>query len=189
MKRKYSNIFLKGKKIYLRMLKLQDVNRKYLSWMNSRENNHIPAATSRNTISSIKKYVIRNLKNPNVLFFAIIENNNNSHIGNIKLGPINWLDKNTEFGRLIGEKKFKRKGYGTEAVELVLKFSFNILKLHKVFSMCLKNNFGAIKSNKKNGMKIEACIKEKKFIKNKYRDIFYLGISKKDWIKKNKKKV
>ena len=38
-------------------------------------------------------------------------------------------------------------------------------------------------------MKIEACIKEKKFIKNKYRDIFYLGISKKDWIKKNKKKV
>ena len=185
MKRRYKNISIKGKKVYLRMLRLKDVNKQYLSWMNDKENSHIPAAAKPNTIASIKNYVIRNLKNPDVLFFAIIEIKSNAHIGNIKLGPINWLDKNAEFGRLIGNKKFKSKGYGTEAAELVLKFSFKSLKLHKVFASCLKNNIAAIKSNKKNGMKVEACIKEKKFIKNRYHDVVYLGISSKDWRKLN----
>ena len=177
--------FLKGKKINLRMLTMKDVNKTYVSWLNDKRNRHLPAASSKNTLSSIKKYVRKNLKNPDVIFFAIIDNQNNKHIGNIKLGPINWADKNTVFGRLIGRSTYKRKGYGTEAVKLILKFSFKVLKLNKVYASCLKNNFAAIKSNKKNGMKIEGCFKNQKLIKNKYHDEVYLGITKKNWIKKN----
>ena len=94
--------------------------------------------------------------------------------------------KKANFGRLIGHKDFKGKGYGTEAVKLILKFSFKTLKLRKVHAGCIKSNIGAIKSNKKNGMKIEIRKKEKKLLKNKYYENVQLGILKKDWKKINK---
>ena len=182
--KKNKSFFLKGKKIYLRMLQIEDVNEKYLSWLNDKNNSHIPAASKTNTMLNLKSYVSKNLKNPDVFFFAIINTRNNTHIGNIKLGPIKWKSKSAFFGRLIGSKDSKGKGYGTEAVKLVLKFSFEVLKLNKVLASCIKNNIAAIKSNEKNGMRIDTSIKKKKIINKKYQDIVYLRIFKKDWMKK-----
>ena len=144
------------------MLQIQDVNEKYLSWLNDKNNSHIPAASKTNTMLNLKSYVSKNLKNPDVFFFAIINTRNNTHIGNIKLGPINWKSKSAFFGRLIGSQDSKGKGYGTEAVKLVLKFSFEVLKLNKVLASCIKNNIAAIKSNEKNGMRIDTSIKKKR---------------------------
>ena len=73
MKKKNNNIFLMGERIYLRILRLKDVNTRYLSWMNDEGNSYIPATSYTNTMASLKKYVTRKLKNPNALFFAIID--------------------------------------------------------------------------------------------------------------------
>ena len=185
MKKKYKNILIKGKKIYLRPLTIGDVNKEYISWLNDKENNrHRFFAIAKSTMTSLKNFVYKRTKDPNVFFFAIIDIQSNTHIGNIKLEPIDWQKKSAIFGRLIGSKVFKRKGYGTEAVKLILEFSFKTLKLHKVCAGCLKSNIGAIKSNKKNGMKIET--RKKVNIKNMHYEIVQLGILKKYWKKINK---
>ena len=186
MKKKYNKIFLKGEKIYLRKLVLKDVNKKYLSWMFDKNNSYIPAASYTKTMDSLKKYVKKKLNNSSVLFFAIIDIESGTHIGNIKMEPINWASKTASFGRLIGHRDFKKKGYGTEATKIILKFAFEILNLKKISSYCLKENIAAIKSNTKNGMSIKKNTKNKQFIKNKWRTLIELRISKKDW--NNRKK-
>jgi len=183
--KKYKNILIKGKKIYLRSLTMGDVNKQYLSWLDDKENSRHTLTVLKSTMTSLKNYVYKKIKNPNIFFFAIIDIQSKTHVGNIKLEPINWQKKNANFGRLIGHKDFKGKGYGTEAVKLILKFSFKTLKLRKVHAGCVKSNIGAIKSNKKNGMKIEIT-KKKELIKNKYYEFVILGILKKDWKKINK---
>ena len=186
MKKKYKDILIKGKKIYLRPLVMEDVNNQYLSWINDKENNRYTLVALYNTMTSLKNYAYKKIKNPNIFFFAIIDIQSKTHVGNIKLGPIDWQKKSATFGRLIGHKYFKGKGFGTEAVKLILKFSFKTLKLCKVHAGCIKSNIGAIKSNKKNGMRIEIRKKKKELIKNKYYEVVILGILKKDWKKINK---
>tara|TARA_Y100001970_G_scaffold58208_1_gene73799 strand:- start:7066 stop:7641 length:576 start_codon:yes stop_codon:yes gene_type:complete len=189
MKKKYKNILIKGKKIYLRPLTMMDVNKEYLSWLNDKNNTrHRYFSTAKNTKTSLKNFVYKKIKDPNTFFFAIIDIQSNTHVGNIKLETkvrTNGLaKKNAIFGRLMGHKNFKSKGYGTEATKLILKFSFKTLKLYKVCAGCMASNIGAIKSNTKNGMKIES--RKKINIRNRSYNMVQLGIVKKDWKKINK---
>jgi len=127
---------------------------------------------------SLENYVESNINNPDVVFFAIVEKSSGTHIGNIKLGPINWIDRNAEFGRLIGRTENRAKGYGSEAANLVVNYALNVLNLHKLFVSSLASNSAAISSNKKLGFEVEAVIKEKRFTNGKYEDIVIMGLSK-----------
>ena len=53
-----------------------------------------------NSLNSLKKDIISYLKDEKYLFLAIIEKNTNSHIGNLKIGPINIKKKETYIGIL-----------------------------------------------------------------------------------------
>ena len=184
---KYKNIFLKGKKIYLRPLTFKDINEKYLSWLNENSEGFIPAAVFPNTKYSVKEYLKKNLDNPNIIFLSICDIKNDLHIGNIKIGPISWVNRNTVFGRLIGDKSYRKKGIGREVVNLTLNYLFGKLNMHKVYASCLKKNIPAIKSNKRCGMKIEAVLKETFYLNNKFHDSVWLSIKKSSWLKIRKK--
>jgi hypothetical protein len=86
MKKKYKNILIKGKKIYLRPLTMMDVNKEYLSWLNDKNNTRYRFfSTAKNTKTSLKNFVYKKIKDPNTFFFAIIDIQSNTHVGNIKL--------------------------------------------------------------------------------------------------------
>ena len=133
-----------------------------------------------------EEYLKKNLDNPNVIFLSICDIKSDLHIGNIKIGPINWINRNAEFGRLIGDKSYRKKGIGKEVVHLTLNYLFSKLNMYKVYAGCLKINLPAIKSNKKCGMKVEAILKEKYYHNNKFHDSVVLSIKKSSW-QKNKK--
>lgn len=178
MAHKPRNAFLVGNEIYLRPLELSDVTDEYVSWMNDANlSKFIPAMTFPSVRDSVEKYVRGYIENPDVVFLAIIEKSSGVHVGNIKLGPINWVSRNAEFGRLIGLREYRSKGYGSEAVSLLLHYSFNVLNLNKIFASCLGSNVSAINSNKKAGLEVDAVVKEKFFASGKYEDVVIMGIS------------
>ena len=178
MEHKPRNAFLIGNGIYLRPLEMIDVTDEYISWMNDANlSKFIPAMTFPSVRESVEKYVSGHVGNRDVIFFAIIEKSSGIHIGNIKLGPINWVSRNAEFGRLIGLREFRSKGYGAEAVALLLHYSFNVINMNKIFAGCLRSNVSAISSNKKAGLEVEAIVKEKYFACGKYEDVVIMGIS------------
>ncbi len=96
-------------------------------------------------------------------------------IGTIYLRDINQKDSKAEFGVFIGEKKFLGKGYGTEATEIILKYAFGELKLHKVMLRVLALNKRAIECYKKVGFVEEGYFKDEIKTQNEYQDIIFMA--------------
>ena len=80
-----------------------------------------------------------------------------------------------EYGIFIGEDDARGKGVGTAAAELILKYGFEELKLHKIFLRVLADNGRAVHSYEKAGFKKEAYLKDDVFIDGKYRDIILMA--------------
>ena len=174
--------FLAGERIYLRPLEVEDVTDEYLHWMNDVElAKFIPAMTFPGTRKAVQDYVAREVANPTVIFLAIVVKKTGQHVGNIKLGPINWIDRNAEYGILVGDAPSRSKGYGSEAVRMILSYAFDILNLYKIFATSLASNKVAIRSYEKIGLSVEATVKEKRFVEGRYEDVVWMGVTRNEW--------
>ena len=74
------------------------------------------------------------------------------------------------------------KGYMTEAVELVLKFAFEKLKLHRIEANVQPNNKASVAVLQRNGFTKEGFSKRYLKINRKWRDHERWAIIKEDWL-------
>lgn len=168
--------FIEGGQIYLREVRRDDVNENYYKWMNDNE-------ITRYTESRFYPYSMEQLQSfvtsldgkRNDVFLAIIEKSTDKHVGNIKLGGIDWIHRAANIGIIIGEKNCWGKGYASEAIALVTDYAFQKLNLHKVWAGCYANNSGSIKAFKKAGFFEEGIQKKHCYYDGDYIDIVFLG--------------
>ena len=146
-------VLLEGQRIYLRILTVNDASEKYCSWINDSDVNRF-LESKKITIKELQEYIENKYNNPNCIFLGIFLKNNNVHIGNVKLEPIDFKEKKATLGILIGEKNCWGKGYATEALKLLINYSFNIIDLKEIDLGVNKKNVGAIKSYQKSGFEI-----------------------------------
>jgi len=85
-------------------------------------------------------------------------------IGNIGFVNLDLINKVGELGIFIGNKDYWGKGYGMEAIQLLLDFGFNMLNLHNVYLRVFSFNKPAINCYKKIGFKEVGRIREAKQI-------------------------
>ena len=176
LKDKFSS-FIDGKRIYLREIRQDDVTETYYSWMNDPQvTQYTESHDCPNSMESLKKYVEEKQENKKEVFLAIIVKKNNNHIGNIKLGSINWTHRIGDIGILIGEKDYWGKGYATEAIGLIAEYAFAVLGLHKLTAGSISLNEGSVKAFKKNNFEIEGVRKKHAFINGTYVDAILLGL-------------
>lgn len=174
------DLFIKGKRISLRKIKISDVNKTYLGWMRDPEVTRFLENGSENwTIKKLKSFVSGVNRNPNYFFWAIIHHDSGRHIGNIKLGPVNRFHHFGDIGLTIGEKSFWRQGLGTEAIKLVKDYAFRKLRLNKLTAGAFCSNIGSIKGFKKAGFYIEGRRKRYYFYNGGYVDSILMGCLKK----------
>lgn len=179
---KKKSYFLKGNLIYLREVRLSDVNDSYYYWLNDPEvNQYLETRYFPRSKENIAEYVKSMDGNPNSVFLAICLVKNDLHIGNIKLGPINWVHRFADVSLVIGNKMYWRKGVATEAISLVTKFAFNSLNLHKLKAGCYADNTGSAKAFERVGFKREGILKKQWFFKGKFMDETLLGLVNRDW--------
>ena len=62
--------------------------------------------------------------------FVVIKLENDEMIGTVGLEHINQINKSATLGIMIGEKENRGKGYGEEAINLLLDYGFNYLNLN-----------------------------------------------------------
>ena len=84
----------------------------------------------------------------NILYGMILDQ---KHIGNIKIGPINWNHMAADVGYFIGSRDAWGKGLATEAVRRVTEFAFEELKLNKCNAGVYSGNPGSIRVLEKAG--------------------------------------
>ncbi len=72
-------------------------------------------------------------------------------IGTCGYHEIDWRSRNTEVGISIGAKEWWNKGYGSEAMELMVKYGFEMLNMHRIWLRVFERNKRAIRSYEKVG--------------------------------------
>ncbi len=158
-----------GKKISLRPLKISDITSTYVNWLNDKTiNQFLELRFTKHTKSNVKDFVKKLQNDSNFLFLAIITNNSKRHIGNIKLGPIDWIHRTSDVGILIGDKNSWGKGYASDAINTLTNFSFNNLNLHKITAGLYEENIGSLKAFLKSGFEFEGFRKEQFLFNKKY---------------------
>ena len=152
---------LEGKKIYLEPFTNSHVSNKYLNWMKDRQITRFIQRSSNNiTLEDLYTFANFMIKSDCDYFFAIIEKNEQLHIGNVRLGPINFKLGKSNFGILIGDKNFHGLGIAQEALELLKDFGFNFLKLKKIQIYCVKENNAAMRIYEKSKCEYKGEVKE-----------------------------
>lgn len=172
-----SNIFIKGNRVFLRPLELEDLNGDYVSWLNNPEvcqfngHNRFPYHPEQ-----LKSYIMSSSQDKTKVVLAICLFEDSKHVGNISLQNISFVDRNAEFAILIGDLNLQGKGIGKEAGELLIDHGFNALNLHRIYCGTSERNIGMQKLAHYLGMKEEGRRKDAIFKDGEYLDILEYGI-------------
>ncbi len=108
---------------------------------------------------------------------------NGKIVGGMGLCKIDPKHDVAEVGYWLG-KKYWGKGITTEALELLLDFAFNELKLHRVYAYTFIDNIGSQRVLEKCGFTREGRRKEAIKKNGKYYDNFMFGLVSSDYVKK-----
>lgn len=118
---------------------------------------------------------------PDLLIFLIRTLEDDKVIGDIELDrPTHHRDAFVGIG--IGDPDYWSKGYGSDAMRIILRYAFQELNLHRVSLNVFEYNPRAIRSYEKVGFKIEGRYRQ--FINREGRrwDIIMMGITYQEWL-------
>jgi len=102
-------------------------------------------------------------------------------IGSCAFFNLDWRERSSEFGIMIGDKSVWDKGYGTEAVRLLLKQGFEIMNLNRVYLQVHADNPRAIRAYEKCGFVHEGTLREAVYKKGKYFDMHIMSVLRAEW--------
>ncbi|MBG9979422.1 GNAT family N-acetyltransferase [Facklamia sp. DSM 111019] len=123
------------------------------------------------------------LSSPNSKAY-IIETIERKAIGIISLINIDFKNQNAEIIIDIGDKESWGKGYGTEAITMLVNYAFNEMNLHKLYLKVFSFNKAAIRLYQKIGFENEGVSKEMLYREGEWHDVFHMGLCGSDWLKK-----
>jgi len=143
---------IKGVRIYLAGLDPQQISSQYQAWMKDAEVlRFLDNPSGDYSLKGLEEYVRQMNESPKDYLFGIFLNDSDEHIGNIKIGNVHSVHRRGDIGLVIGAKRLWGFGYGTEAIDLVTKYAFEVLYLNKVYAGILKMNVGSAKAFMKAG--------------------------------------
>jgi len=87
-------------------------------------------------------------------------------------------------GIFIGNKDYWNKGYGTEAMTLLIAYCFDILNMHSITLCTHKTNHRAIKCYEKIGFKKVGEYRERILIRQKYENLVLMDLLLQDFKRK-----
>ena len=167
-----------GQKCYLPPVDINDVDL-YAEWLNSEEvYKYLLAGTGVLSYDVEKEALIR-LSKEHV--YGIIENEHDTLIGNVGLINVNHIHKTSEIGIFIGRKEYWGKGYGTEALWLLIDYAFRVLGLENIMLKVYDFNLRAQKSYEKVGFKVMGRRRNSHYYDNRRNDEIYMDIVKSDF--------
>jgi len=143
--------------LILRCLSAKDATEEYLNWLQDREVNAFLEVRFNppKNVAELTGYIQATGADPDSLLLGIFKKKELTHIGNIKLGPINRRHRIGDVGFLIGEKKQWGKGYASAAILMLCEYAFNQLDLAKITAGCYEENAGSKRALLKAGFVVE----------------------------------
>ena len=165
---------LVGERVYLSPRNVEDVEI-FTEWMNDFYVTDYTGRSYQNvTLQEEKQYLENMEKGKNT--FAIIDIETDKMIGTVGLHEVDHINRTATLGIFIGNRDYWSKGYGTEAIRLILDFAFNYLNLNNIELALMEFNQRALKCYQKCGFKEIGRRRKCKFINGKYYDSILMDI-------------
>jgi RimJ/RimL family protein N-acetyltransferase len=170
---------LEGDKIYLSPVNVDDAEI-YTKWVNDLSTSSLLGTSS--TVYSLlaEKEILEGLAKYGHNF-AIILKDEDKLLGNCSLFDVKQIHRTCELGIFIGEEEYRSKGYGSEAVELLLCYGFKILNLNNIMLRVFSFNLRGIKAYERIGFKEFGRRTNAYYINGKYYDEVFMEVLAKDF--------
>lgn len=98
------------------------------------------------------------------------------HIGNIHLTDIDWVARHACLGIFIGATSCQSKGYGQQALRLLLRHAFHDLGLYRVYLTVLEDNPRALRIYEKCGFVVEGRLRRHAYKRGQFQDLILMGL-------------
>lgn len=136
-----------------------------------------------NSAKAIQKWLEKNLEKDSLesIEFMIYTLAEDLPIGFVGLGGFNFAHGDAWVGIGIGERAYWNKGFGTDAMQVLLNYAFNELNLHRLTLNVFEYNQRAVRSYEKAGFQVEGRMRE--FLNREGRrwDLIFMGILREEW--------
>ncbi|MEO8761157.1 MAG: GNAT family protein [Bacteroidia bacterium] len=157
--------------IFLRELTHTDVNENYISWFRNNDVTSFLEVDGKTlTTKMVTDYIDLGIKSEDYYMYAICLKEENKHIGNLKVGPINKKHKIADLVCVIGDHKYWGKGIATQAISIGNELAFEKHDIRKLHGQIYEDNIGSIKAYCKAGWIIEGVIKDRYIVGGKVMD-------------------
>jgi [ribosomal protein S5]-alanine N-acetyltransferase len=161
-----------GRQVYIRLLNTDDVTDDYINWMNDPEvTQFLESKWQSHTKKSILEYLDSLNRDRNNFIFGIFLLSDSTHIGNVKIGNINYLHRYADIGMAIGVKESWTNGVGSEVLMLIEKIAYEDLNLNKIWGGIYAINHGSFRMTQKCGWREVGRYEKHVFYKGEYMDV------------------
>ena len=113
--------------------------------------------------------------------FAVRLLENDDLLGNVGFNSIDLLNCTAVIGIMLGNSNYQRKGYGIEAVKLILDYGFSFLNLRNIWLSVFEYNEPAYNLYKKVGFKEAGRLRKAVEIMGKTYDVIIMDMLKEEF--------
>jgi RimJ/RimL family protein N-acetyltransferase len=122
---------------------------------------------------------IQNVQGKTQVYLGIFSNQGDL-IGDIQLTNIDWRNRSASIGMSITKREHRGRGYGTDAVLLLVKYAFEALDLFRLSARTLVHNAAARRVLENADFQLEGCEREAVTIAGRRWDRLTFGLLRSD---------
>ncbi|MEW7279258.1 GNAT family N-acetyltransferase [Aquimarina sp. 2201CG1-2-11] len=166
-------VTLKGENIYLRALEPEDLDFVYCIENDEQiwEMSSTQTPYSRFLIKQYLEHAHKDIYEAKQLRLVICSYDD-ATLGLIDLFDFNPMHRRAGVGILIAEEKERGKGYGAEALGLIIKYGATHLRLHQLYANISEDNMTSINLFENQGFSKVGVKKDWNLVKNTFKDEF-----------------
>lgn len=109
------------------------------------------------------------------VYFAVEQADDPRHVGNVWLWAIDPRHRKAELRVVIGEPSARGRGVGHAAIDLMCRYGFERLNLHRIYAFVLAINPGARRAFEKAGFVLEGTLHEDRWAGDRFTDVYLLA--------------
>jgi RimJ/RimL family protein N-acetyltransferase len=177
--------FLEGEKVYLRPISVDDTET-YLQLLTDPKTRKLTGTQKSFNKEQIRDYITSRNQDPSNVLLLISLQINDKVIGDIQLLEIDTINQSCYIRISIESEENQGKGYGTEALKLMLEYGFGILHLHRIELNVFSFNKRALHVYENLGFKIEGIQREALFYDHQYHDSIIMSMLAHEYREKHK---
>lgn len=153
-----------------------DLNSEYVRLLNSSSR---PMQSAKSAAKWMEKEV--NEMSLASYFFGIHTLAEDKLIGHLNLDVVSWPGRDAFVGLGIGESDYWSKGYGTDVMNVLLRYAFTEINLRRVTLTVFEYNPRAIRSYEKAGFRREGSMRQYLNREGRRWDELFMGVLREEW--------